>query len=1225
MEAGSIELRPIMFPTLQPCDSDELLALYRAAVEWSLDDPIIINARDDLISEQKWKDLVDPYHHQVTNLLTFCRRLPVTLLADDVGLGKTISAGLVASELMSRKRVQAILIVCPKILAHQWKEELETKFRINSEIAIGSELIKLKPNEKVSAIITTYNSARIHLSKLPEDRFQMLILDEAHKLRNLFGSDQPPQVAIEFNRVLENRFFKYVLMLTATPLQNRLWDLYSIIHLLATAKGHENPFGSEGQFKRKYILDDESKARRLRPEAKDQFQSIIYSYMSRIRRNDSNLSFPSRKIFKHEVRPRQTEKELLEYLSSQIQTFNTLTQIGILKAFTSSPHAVQSFCNSLARNQTASEEFASNVRAIVAKIDVFSKLDSLANLVQQIRTSKPDAWRVVVFTTSRETQTSIEAHLSSSGVRCGIINGTTGARNPETLRRFRADPPELSVIISTEAGAEGVNLQAANVLINFDLPWNPMVVEQRIGRIQRLGSKHESVAIYNLVLAGTFDEFIVGRLIEKLQLASHAVGDIEALLETSGLGEGEDSGEGVEEQIRKLVLLSLKGQNFAAAVVQAEASIDTAKKMLSEQEATINTLLGDMDATGTMGPKPPTFPLLNRSMDAREFAKAGLRGLGAVFQSEDDFRATFTLDGRTSKAAFEGAPDEFADGHINYRVGGTAFARLTQRFSKPALHQVHVKQRGKITNVKVTLEAWAQSFHGQLVGSVPKACELAFEGQAHVRAKAFVAHDSFETIVVVECQSAEHRALSKAATFENRIFGTGEEFGLNLSHLEKAVLADPGIVEFCRFYLERREDELKAAQGNERKAKKLFDEFTPRIESSVVSAEGITDIEQEFEVAFKVAESREFKTTIRLGASGEELTDVPSMATCEISFQVLPELCLDECDFSKKKCFVELLVVSEFSGQKMLPEFAVTCEVSGKVAARAETELSSATGKIVHRSLLRTSALSGQKAEIEQCAVCEFTNTTVLKSETVRSDKSGRLLRVDRAAKSSISGRTADQSEIVVCRFSDRSFLSGEGEKCGVTSEEVAPGVLLSCELSGLAVLPTELLKCVSTGKIALARYFVKSSVSGTNLLQTAAIQSIEGHYCEPSESDYCFWSNSFWHPIDVGRCSITHCGIHNDYLRGSPTELGEFRQFVSLDSFAQEASEIWPIATFALQRALDGKSCTIKCSKLSPGGKTLALKAVVKTLFGLKRREVAFLLSTEDNQIKGTLHWAGD
>jgi SNF2 family DNA or RNA helicase len=91
--------------------------LYRAGLEWDLADPIVIETRKDLKSEKRWHDKLQPFHHQVTNLITFCRRLPVTLLADDVGLGKTISAGLVASELIARSRVSKILIVCPKYLA----------------------------------------------------------------------------------------------------------------------------------------------------------------------------------------------------------------------------------------------------------------------------------------------------------------------------------------------------------------------------------------------------------------------------------------------------------------------------------------------------------------------------------------------------------------------------------------------------------------------------------------------------------------------------------------------------------------------------------------------------------------------------------------------------------------------------------------------------------------------------------------------------------------------------------------------------------------------------------------------------------------------------------------------------------------------------------------------------------------------------------------------------
>jgi SNF2 family DNA or RNA helicase len=164
----------------------------------------------------------------------------VTLLANDVGLGKAIGAGLVAIELISRERVSRTLIVCPKLLGPQWQDELKTKFDITAEIAVGEKLISSEPKE-LGAVITTYASARLYLDKIPEHRFQMLILDEAHKLRNLYGFDPPPQVTVRVRKALEDRRFAYVLMLTATPIQNRLWDLYSLVDLLTVARGHQNP------------------------------------------------------------------------------------------------------------------------------------------------------------------------------------------------------------------------------------------------------------------------------------------------------------------------------------------------------------------------------------------------------------------------------------------------------------------------------------------------------------------------------------------------------------------------------------------------------------------------------------------------------------------------------------------------------------------------------------------------------------------------------------------------------------------------------------------------------------------------------------------------------------------------------------------------------------------------------------------------------------------------
>ena len=129
-DPSELHIPKLQSKTLPRAPDLDAYRLYRAALEWDLVEPILIRDRKDLKSEPQWRDRLEPYYHQVQNLVTFCRRLPVTLLADDVGLGKTISAGLIASELMCRKRISKILIVCPKLLIPQWKEELDSKFGI---------------------------------------------------------------------------------------------------------------------------------------------------------------------------------------------------------------------------------------------------------------------------------------------------------------------------------------------------------------------------------------------------------------------------------------------------------------------------------------------------------------------------------------------------------------------------------------------------------------------------------------------------------------------------------------------------------------------------------------------------------------------------------------------------------------------------------------------------------------------------------------------------------------------------------------------------------------------------------------------------------------------------------------------------------------------------------------------------------------------------------------
>src|SRR5690606_24477352 len=144
---------------------------------------------------------------------------------DDVGLGKTISAGLIISELRVRKRIKRVLVLAPKILLPQWKEELWAKFRIRADYGVGRELSNLLARRSENVLVTTYASARDRMDEIVNADFDMLVLDEAHKVRNLYGTQNPPKVAKEIQRITADGAFRFLVLLSATPVQNRLWDL----------------------------------------------------------------------------------------------------------------------------------------------------------------------------------------------------------------------------------------------------------------------------------------------------------------------------------------------------------------------------------------------------------------------------------------------------------------------------------------------------------------------------------------------------------------------------------------------------------------------------------------------------------------------------------------------------------------------------------------------------------------------------------------------------------------------------------------------------------------------------------------------------------------------------------------------------------------------------------------------------------------------------------------
>lgn len=1216
-------IQPITQRPLRRTHKTEEYDLYKAALEWDLVEPIVIDGREDLRSEKSWKEMVEPYQHQVTNLITFCRRLPVTLLADDVGLGKTVSAGLIVSELAARGRLSRILIVCPKLLMPQWKEELETKFAIKGTIATGRDLASIDGQDEsggqqdfTGAIITTYQSARMYFDAVSRAGFDMLVLDEAHKLRNLYGVENPPVVARRFYQALSERQFKYVLMLTATPIQNRLWDLYSLVDLLTVARGHQNPFGTEGNFARRFIADGRNSARQLREDRKDEFRSIVYGYMSRFRRADAKLYFPERMVEMERVNPTSDEKQLLTIVSKGIEPLTRLAQISILQALVSSPQALSKQLDGMAQKRTAPEELAAAVRAVVERMGPTSKLQGLAALIQRLRAERPEDWRVVIFTTRRETQSIIQDYLIEQGITCGLINGDSGQRNQDTITRFRTKPPELHVIISTEAGSEGVNLQAANVLVNYDLPWNPMVVEQRIGRIQRLASEHASVCVFNIILKGTFEEYIVGRLMQKLQMASHAIGDVESLLEAAGMDDDEDGKASFAEKIRALVMSSLKGKDVEHAARLAEESISKAKAELEREEKNINSLLSGMD--GGSGPKCPDLPPPYRSMDEKTFIRAAVQALGGELKEKSDGLYEMHLDAKRELVRFEVDEVPGSPASILYAAGAPAFERMVSRFTGEARHRLEEHASETSATSLLLAREWARGMAANVESVTAKEEWRAFSGKVLLGVRITVAHDSYERLIEMECSPADSRC---SVPVGQKPLGTEvkdtSEIGLTNERLIEAATKDPGVAEFCRFYMERLEAEIVAAGDNSRKRKKLEDDFTPRIEISVVGMEGEIFRDVRLNVSYQL-EGYQGMSSLLVRPARTEILEKPEVDTCAVTQRKVPIDALEKCAISGKRAIKSLLLKSEFSGRVALPDYFNKCAATGKRALPDELDISVLTGKHVASAYMKTSLVSGKKAEPEFFSRCDFTHIDALEPELMTSQVSGKRYRADQSLQSAVSGKAGHQSEFVHCAETNHALLPTEGEHCEATGRLVMPGLLEVCEVSGKRVVPRELERCAATGKKVLKKFLVQSSISGALILESEAIRSSAGRFCTKAEGKSCAWSNVRSHPDDLRTCLLTGLLVRTEHMQEKPQlRLGVLAELLDGVNRKTDGQKFWPQIAKSASPLVGGGKCTVEAAALSADGGRLVACIQVRTWL-IKVRHAGVFFSVKDRAIIG-------
>ena len=562
---------------------------------------------------------VDLNPHQVDAALFACRN-PLSrgvILADEVGLGKTIEAGLVISQRWAERR-RRLLIIVPANLRKQWHQELQDKFNLQGLILETKSYNALRKqgvrNPFVFAngpVICSYQFAKAKAKDVKAIAWDLVVLDEAHRLRNVYKSNNV--IGKTLKDALAHVHSK--VLLTATPLQNSLLELYGLVSMI-----DDRVFGDIDSFRAQFVNTDRVQAfgglrQRLGSVCKRTLRRQVQQY----------VPYTARRAIVQEFTPSQEERELSGLVAEYLRRPNLnalpegqrqLISLVLWKLLASSTHAIAGALDTMARRLQGNLDKASEVIDLTQTLDEdYEGLDELAdesekeldseevviltagerdaiaaeiaelqqfkNLATSIRENAKGkallialerafaelerlgaARKAIIFTESRRTQDYLLSLLADTPYGDGIVlfNGTntdataqriykdwlqrhagsdriTGSKTADTRAALVEHFKERgTIMIATEAGAEGINLQFCSLVINYDLPWNPQRIEQRIGRCHRYGQKHDVVVVNFVDRSNEADARVYELLAEKFQLFEGVFGASDEVLGSIGSG-----------------------------------------------------------------------------------------------------------------------------------------------------------------------------------------------------------------------------------------------------------------------------------------------------------------------------------------------------------------------------------------------------------------------------------------------------------------------------------------------------------------------------------------------------------------------------------------------------------------------------------------------------------------------------------------------------------------
>ncbi|EOX9119264.1 SNF2-related protein [Pseudomonas aeruginosa] len=558
---------------------------------------------------------VDLNPHQVEAALFACRN-PLSrgvILADEVGLGKTIEAGLVISQRWAERR-RKVLIIVPANLRKQWHQELQDKFGLQGLILEAKSYNAIRKQEQRNPflfasgpIICSYQFAKAKADDVKGIDWDLVVLDEAHRLRNVYKTSNV--IAKTLKEALSRVHSKA--LLTATPLQNSLLELYGLVSFI-----DDRVFGDLDSFRSQFTGREQSFSSlrdRLAPICKRTLRKQVQPY----------VSYTARKAIVEEFTPSSEEQELSRLVADYLRRPNLkalpegqrqLISLVLWKLLASSTHAIAGALETMAKrlqgvlNETPvvadlAEELDEDYESLDETAEEWedqeqgtkaasrAERDAIAQEIEELRhfrtlaTNIRDnakgkalltaldrafaeldrlgaARKAIIFTESKRTQEYLLNLLADTPYGDGIVlfNGTnsdqraqaiyrdwlkrhegtdriTGSKTADTRAALVEHFKERGkVMIATEAGAEGINLQFCSLVINYDLPWNPQRIEQRIGRCHRYGQKHDVVVVNFVDRSNEADARVYELLSQKFQLFEGVFGASDEVLGAIGSG-----------------------------------------------------------------------------------------------------------------------------------------------------------------------------------------------------------------------------------------------------------------------------------------------------------------------------------------------------------------------------------------------------------------------------------------------------------------------------------------------------------------------------------------------------------------------------------------------------------------------------------------------------------------------------------------------------------------